>query len=127
MAWSSASGSTSGQDSAEVVSAGGPPGAGQQVAAHPERGQDRPERVGCPLGDRGQRLGAGQHRGDRHDQHRAERVPPAAALSWVGDPGEAVEQAADLVGRQHGGRSQPLGSRRNGRGCAGGHGGPDGS
>ena len=66
----------------------------------PERGQDRPGRVSRPLADRGQGPGAGQHRGDRDGQHRGQRVPSAAALSWVGDVGEVVEQAAALAGCQ---------------------------
>jgi hypothetical protein len=66
----------------------------------PERGQDRPGRVSRPLADRGQGPGAGQHRGDRDGQHRGPRVPSAAALSWVGDVGEVVEQAAALAGCQ---------------------------
>jgi hypothetical protein len=48
-------------------------------------------------------------------QHRAERVPSAAAVAWVGDMGEVVEQAAALAGCQRGGRGQPLGNRSNGR------------
>jgi hypothetical protein len=38
-------------------------------------------------------------------------VPSAASLSWVGEPGEVLEQAATLVGCQRGGRGRPLGSR----------------
>jgi hypothetical protein len=41
-------------------------------------------------------------------------VPSAAALSWVGELGEVLEQAAALVGRQRGGRGRSLGSRRDG-------------
>jgi hypothetical protein len=102
-----------GQHAAHGGLGGWPPRAGQRVAARPERSQDRPGRISSPLADRGQGPGAGQHRGDRDGQHRAERVPPAAAVAWVGHVGEVVEQAAALVGRQHGGRGQPVGNRGN--------------
>jgi hypothetical protein len=104
-----------GQHAADRRLGGWPPDPAQRVAARPERSQDRPRRVRCPLGDRGQGRGAGQHRGARHAQHRGQRVPSAAALSWVGDGGEVLEQAAELVGCQHGGCAQPLASPRNGR------------
>jgi hypothetical protein len=84
------------------------------MPAHPERGQHRPGRVSCPLGDRDQGRGAGQHRAGRHGQHRAKRVPSAAALSWVGELGEVLEQATALVGCQRGGRGRSLGSRSYG-------------
>jgi hypothetical protein len=87
----------------------------QRVAAHPERGQDRLGRVGCPFPDRDQGSGAGQHRGDRHGQHRAQRMPSSASLSGVGDIGEVVEQAAALLRRQHNRGIQPLGGRGNAR------------
>jgi hypothetical protein len=54
-------------------------------------------------------------RGHRDGQHRADRVPSATAVSWVGDLGEAVEQVMALVGCQRGGRGQPLGNSRDGR------------
>jgi hypothetical protein len=90
------------------------PGAGQRIAAGPERGQDRPRRISGPFADRGQRLGAGQHRTDRDAEHADQRVPSAAPVAGVGDVGEVVEQAAALAGCQHGGRGQALGSRRDG-------------
>ena len=91
-----------------------PPGPAQRVAARPERGQDRPGRVRGPLADRGQGPSAGQYGGDRDGQHRAQRVPSAAPVAWVGQLGEGVEQAMALVGCQRGGRGQPLGNRCNG-------------
>jgi hypothetical protein len=84
------------------------------VAAHPERGQDRPGRVGGPLTDRGQGPGPGQHGGHRHGQHRAQRVPPAASLPGGGELGEVIEQILALVGCQRSGHGQPLGNRCNG-------------
>jgi hypothetical protein len=41
-------------------------------------------------------------------------MPSASPMPGVGDLGEVVEQVAALVRRQRSGRSQPLGSRRNG-------------
>jgi hypothetical protein len=104
-----------GQHAADGGLGGRPPGAGQRVAANPERGQHLARRVAGPFADRGQGLGAGQHGGDRDGQHGGQRMPSAAAVSRVGDLGEVVEQAAALVGDQRGGRGQPLGNRRNGR------------
>jgi hypothetical protein len=103
-----------GQHAADGGLGGWPEGAGQRIAARPERGQDLAGRVGGPFADRGQGLGASQHRSDRHGQHRGERVSSAAALPGVGDGGEVVEQAAALVGWQRGEGGRPLGSRGNG-------------
>jgi hypothetical protein len=85
-----------------------PPDSAQWVAAYPERGQDRPGCVSRPLADRGQGSGAGQHRGDCNGQDRGQRVPAAAALSWVGDRGEVAEQVTALGKRQRDGRDGPL-------------------
>jgi hypothetical protein len=87
----------------------------QRVVAHPERGQDGLGRVRGPLADGGQGPGAGQHGGDRDGQHGGQCMPSAAPMPGVGDLGEVAEQVTALVGRQRGGRSQPLGSRGNGR------------
>jgi hypothetical protein len=103
-----------GQHAAHGRLARWPPGAGQGVAAHPERGQHLAGRVAGPLADRGQGSGAGQHRGGRDGQHGGQCMPSAAALSWVGELGELAEQVAVLVGRQRGGRVQPMGKSRNG-------------
>jgi hypothetical protein len=108
MTWSSSSGSTRASTRRTVAPPGWPPDPAERVAAHPERGRHRPGRVGGPLADPGQRPGAGHHRGDRHGQHRAERVPSATPVAWVGDLGEVVEQTTALVGRQRGGRGQPM-------------------
>jgi hypothetical protein len=83
-----------------------PEGAGQRVAAGPQRGQDLAGRVGRPLADRGQRPCAGQHRADRDAEHADQRVPSAAPVAGVGDVGEVIEQAAALVRCQRGGRGQ---------------------
>jgi hypothetical protein len=81
----------------------------------PERGQDRPGRVRGPLADRGQGLGAGQHAGDRDGQDRAQRVPSAASLAWVGDLGEVIEQVTALGGCQRDGRAGLLRGGGNAR------------
>jgi hypothetical protein len=64
-----------------------PEGAGQRVAAGPARGKDLAGRISGPFADRGQRLGAGQHRADRDAEHADQRVPSAASLagsaSWA--------------------------------------------
>jgi hypothetical protein len=103
------------QDAADGGLGGWPIDPAQRVAARPERGQDRLGRVGCPFADRGQGLGAGQHRGDRDGQHRAQRVPSATTVPGVGDVGEVVEQAAALVGWHRVGRGQPVGNCGDGR------------
>jgi hypothetical protein len=103
-----------GEDAAHGRLRGWPEGAGQGMTAHPERGQDRAGRVRGPLTDRGQRPGAGQHRGDRDAEHDDQRMPSAAPLAGVGDLGEVVQQAAALARCQRGGRGQPLGDRRDG-------------
>jgi hypothetical protein len=97
-----------GQHAADGGLAGWPPDPAQRVVAHPGRGQDRPGRICGPLADRGQGSGAGQHRGDRHGQHYAQRVPSASPVPWVGDLGEVAEQVTALGGCQHDGRIQLL-------------------
>ncbi len=104
-----------GQHAAHGRLAWWPPDSAQRVAAYPERGQDRLGRVSGPLADRGQGLGAGQHRGDRDGQHRAQRMSSATPVAGVGNLGEVVEQTTALVGCQRSGRGQPMGNRRNGR------------
>jgi hypothetical protein len=91
-----------------------PEGAGQRAAAGPERGKDLAGRIRGPLADRGQRLGAGQHRADRDAEHADQRVPSAASLAGVGELGEVLEQAAALVAGQRGGCG-----RMSGRGDGG--------
>ena len=66
---------------------------GERVTAHPERGQDRPGRVGSPLGDCGHRPGAGQHRRGADGQHAGQGVPPSPPVTGVGDRGQAFQQA----------------------------------
>jgi hypothetical protein len=102
-----------GQHPAHGGLAGWAEGAGQGVAADPQRGQHPSGRVSGPLPDRGQRPRAGQHRGDRHGQHRDQRIPAATTAAGIGDLGEGIQQATALVGRQHGGRGRLLGSRRD--------------
>jgi hypothetical protein len=91
-----------------------PPDPAQRVAARPKRGQHRPGCVSGPFADRGQGSGTGQYRGDRDGQHRAECVPSATAVAWVGDLGEVAEQATALVGYEHARGVQPLGGCRRG-------------
>jgi hypothetical protein len=64
----------------------------------PPAGQDRPGRVRGPLADRGQGPGPGQYGGHRRGQHCAQRVPPAASLSGVGELGEVIEQILEWSG-----------------------------
>jgi hypothetical protein len=118
---SRASGSTRASTRRTVASPGGcqAPAHG----SHSERGQDLAGCVAGPLTDRGQGPGAGQHRADRDAEHADQRVPAAAPMSWVGDAGKVVEQAAALVGCQHGERGR-MGARGNGGWWAGRHGGP---
>ena len=92
-----------------------PPRTGQRVAAHSERGQDRPRGIRGPLADPGQGSGAGQHRTDCDAEHADQQVPSAAPLAGVGELGEVLEQAAALVGCQRGGRARPLGGGGDGR------------
>jgi hypothetical protein len=97
-----------GQHPAHGGLAGWPPDPAQRVAAHPERGQDRPGRICGPLADRDQGPSAGQDGGDRHGHHHAQRVPSASPVPWVGDLGEVAEQVTALGGCQHDGRIQLL-------------------
>jgi hypothetical protein len=92
-----------GQHAAHGRLGGWPEGAGQRVAAGPERGQDLAGRIRSPLADRGQRPGAGQHRADRDAEHHSQRVPSAASLAGVDELGEVLKQAAALVAGQRGG------------------------
>jgi hypothetical protein len=104
-----------GQHAAHGRLGGWPPDPAQRVAAHPECGQDRPRRISSPLADRGQGSGAGQHRGDRHGQHHAQRMLSAAPLARVGDLGEILEQVTALGKRQCDGRVLLLGGGGNAR------------
>jgi hypothetical protein len=49
-------------------------------------------RIGGPFGDRGDRPGAGQHRGGGHGQDGDQPVAAATAGSWIGDGGEVGQQ-----------------------------------
>jgi hypothetical protein len=122
MARSRASGSTRASTRRTVASPGGcqAPVMGRGA---PERGQGLAGCVAGPLTDRGQEPGAGQHRADRDAEHADQRVPPAAPMSWVGDVGKVVQQAAALVGCEHGERGR-VGDRGSGGWWAGRHGGP---
>jgi hypothetical protein len=51
--------------------------AGQRVAAHPERGQDRLGLICYPFPNRGDRAGTGQHRRSGHGQHADQRMAQA--------------------------------------------------
>jgi hypothetical protein len=62
------------------------------IAAGAERGTDWLRGVRGPLGDRGDRPGAGQDRSGGHGQDRDQRVAPACACSRVTDGGEVGEQ-----------------------------------
>jgi hypothetical protein len=62
------------------------------VAAGAERGTHRLGGIGGPLGDGGDRPGAGQDRGGGHGQDRGQRVSAAGGPPRVVDRGEAGEQ-----------------------------------
>jgi hypothetical protein len=70
-------------------------------------------RLAGPLADRGQGARAGQHGSHRDGQHRAQRMPSATPMPWIGDLGEVVQQAPVLLGRQGGWHIQPMGNARN--------------
>jgi hypothetical protein len=82
-----------GEHPADGGLAGGVAAAGKRVTAHPERGQDRPGRVGGPLGDRGHRPGAGQHRRGADGQHAGQGVPPSPPVTRVVDHRQPFQQA----------------------------------
>ena len=65
--------------------------AGERVADHTQRGEDRGRHVGDPLADRGDRAGAGQHGGDREQARH--RVDHAAWIAWVGHRTSACSSA----------------------------------
>jgi hypothetical protein len=104
-----------GQHAAHGRLGGWPPAPAQQVAAYPECGQDWPRRISSPLADRGQGSGASQHGGDRHGQHRGQRMLSAAPLAWVGDLGEILEQVTALGRRQCDGHVLLLGGGEDAR------------
>ena len=103
-----------GQHTAHGRLVGWLPGAGQRVAAGPERGQDLTGRISGPLADGGQGPRAGQHRADRDAEHTDQRGPSATPVAGVGDLGQVAEQTTALVGCQRRRRSQSVGSRSNG-------------
>ncbi len=66
------------------------------VAAGADRGPDRLGGISGPFGDRGHRLGAGQHRGSGHGKDGYERVAAATGGSRIGDGGKVGEQVRGL-------------------------------
>jgi hypothetical protein len=80
--------------------------AGERVTAYPERGQDRPGRVRGPLGDRGDRPGAGQDRRGGHGKDRDQRVAAARTPSRVVDRGEVGEQVRPFGRPERGGAGE---------------------
>jgi hypothetical protein len=69
---------------------------GGGVAAGAQRGADRLWGILGPLGDRGHRPGAGQHRGGGHSQDRNQRVAAATPGSRVADRGKVGQQMRGL-------------------------------
>jgi len=67
------------------------------VAAGAQRGPDRLGRLGGPLGDRGDRPRAGQHRGGGQAQDGDKRVAAATGRSRVGDGGEVGQQVRGVA------------------------------
>jgi hypothetical protein len=62
------------------------------LTAGTERGTHRLGGIGGPLGDRGDRPGAGQDRGGGHGEDRGQRVAAAAGAPGIVDGGEVGEQ-----------------------------------
>jgi hypothetical protein len=62
------------------------------VVAGAQRGPDRLGCLGGPLGDRGDRPGAGQDRGSGHGQDGDQRVAAATGGSRVGDGGQVGQK-----------------------------------
>jgi hypothetical protein len=62
------------------------------VTAGAERGTHRLGRIGGPLGDRGHRPGAGQHRGGGDGKDRGQRVAAAGGAPGVVDGGQVGQQ-----------------------------------
>jgi hypothetical protein len=62
------------------------------VAAGADRGPDWLGRVGGPLGDRGDRPGAGQHRSGGYGEDGDQRVAAATGTSRVGNGSQVCQQ-----------------------------------
>jgi hypothetical protein len=62
------------------------------VAAGAQRRPDGLGRLGGPFGDRGDRSGAGQHRGGGQAEDGDQRVAAPTGSSRVGDGGEGAQQ-----------------------------------
>jgi hypothetical protein len=69
---------------------------GERIAVRAERGTDGLVNVGGPLGDRGERPRAGQHRRGGHCQDRDQWVSTAGPSSWVANRGKVGEQVWGL-------------------------------
>jgi hypothetical protein len=83
--------------------AGNVAAAGERVTTHAQRGQDRPGRVGGPLGDRGHAAGAGHHRRGADSQHAGQGVASAPPVTGVGEHRQPLQQARALAhGKQAG-------------------------
>jgi len=81
------------------------------MTAHPSAASTGAGASAVHSPNRGQRPGAGQHRGDRDAEHAGQRMPAAAVVAWVGALGEVVERAAALRAGQRGGRGRMSGGR----------------
>ena len=80
--------------------------AGERVTVYPERDQDRPGRVGGPLGDRGYRAGAGRYRRGADGQHAGQGVASASPVTGVREHRQPLQQARALA---HGERTSMVG------------------
>jgi hypothetical protein len=69
---------------------------GGGVPAGAKRLADRLRGIRGPLGDRGHRPCAGQHRGSGHGQDRDQRVTAATLGAWVGDGRQVGHQVTGL-------------------------------
>ena len=68
--------------------------------------------ISCPLADRGQRPGAGQHPQTATANPRLAHADGYGSPSRIGELGEVGEQAAELVAGQRGGRDRMGGAGR---------------
>jgi hypothetical protein len=85
------------QHPADSGLAGNVAAAGEWVTAQAQRGQDRPGRVGGPLGDRGYRPGAGRHCRGADGQHADQGVASAPPVTRVGEHRQPLQQARTLA------------------------------
>jgi hypothetical protein len=117
MTWSSVQrvGVDAGRHAAHGGLTGWPPDPTQRARHTPSAARTGPGASAAHSPIAARDLAPGQSGGDRDGQHRAQRVPSAASLAWVGDLGEGAEQVTALGGSQRDGRVQLLRGRGDAR------------